>query len=433
MMDLFSNKTMKRIISILVMIVSAIGLTYGQGMTVHVNNGEKVMLNIEDMDSITFSTDKNFKSEFPRDTVTIEVTKEKIVTERVTDTVYVIRENGEVVRPYKEVKAVQGKQYDMAKWNIPAGNYSGIAWMGDNRYAMVSDKQERDGWIEVTIDIDSITGEIADMGLVERHFQSGISGSARDAEGIALFQSDTTLFVAAESDQRIIELDLEGNATGRELMVPKEMSSGAVYGNYGFESIAYGATTHRFWTTTENVIKHDGNVSDYANRVPAMLRVLSFDDRMECVAQYAYATDVPTTEKTAKLYAFGVPALTVMDDGSLLVLEREFYVANNYLGSFVTNKLYRTEPLRRDQIGFDDDIHALDDSKVLKKTLLTEFTTNLNLLKMNIANYEGMCMGPTLKDGSRALILVSDSQDNYGNALYHLKDYIKTIKIYSNL
>ena len=50
----------------------------------------------------------------------------------------------------------------------------------------------------------------------------------------------------------------------------------------------------------------------------------------------------------------------------------------------------------------------------------------LSLLDWSVANYEGMCLGPKLADGSRTLILVSDSQDNYGGVL---KDWFKTIVI----
>lgn len=38
-----------------------------------------------------------------------------------------------------------------------------------------------------------------------------------------------------------------------------------------------------------------------------------------------------------------------------------------------------------------------------------------------------MCLGPKLKDGSRILVLVADSQDQYGGVL---KDWIKTIRLY---
>lgn len=44
------------------------------------------------------------------------------------------------------------------KETIPAGNYSGIAWLGGTRYAVVSDKSEHDGYYVFDIQLDTITG-----------------------------------------------------------------------------------------------------------------------------------------------------------------------------------------------------------------------------------------------------------------------------------
>ena len=55
-----------------------------------------------------------------------------------------------------------------------------------------------------------------------------------------------------------------------------------------------------------------------------------------------------------------------------------------------------------------------------------EFKTRLSLFCYRLANYEGMCLGPRLKDGSRVLLLVSDSQNQYGGVL---KDYFRTVVI----
>ena len=47
--------------------------------------------------------------------------------------------------------------------------------------------------------------------------------------------------------------------------------------------------------------------------------------------------------------------------------------------------------------------------------------------RQNLANYEGMCLGPK-QDGSRqCIILVADSQNRAGNAFYHLKDCVKAL------
>ena len=64
-------------------------------------------------------------------------------------------------------------------------------------------------------------------------------------------------------------------------------------------------------------------------------------------------------------------------------------------------------------VAIDDNTHVLAHGclsfgygLILRKSLLTSFSTN----GFNIANYEGMCLGPTLSDGSRCLVLIPDSQ-----------------------
>ena len=76
----------------------------------------------------------------------------------------------------------------------------------------------------------------------------------------------------------------------------------------------------------------------------------------------------------------GVSSLLAMDDGSLLVLEREFSV--KILPSFRI-RIYRMNP------GTDG------------KTMLWEESSTFS-------NYEGMCLGPVLDDGRQSLVLISD-------------------------
>ena len=98
--------------------------------------------------------------------------------------------------------------------------------------------------------------------------------------------------------------------------------------------------------------------------------------------------------------------MTALDDGRLIVLEREVYVPvaepQEILARAFTNaKLYVVDP-------------SGDPSKVLSKQLLCEFETRIVLIMAGIdvalANYEGMCLGPRLPDGRRCLLLIADSQ-----------------------
>lgn len=331
------------------------------------------------------------------------------------------------------------RPHDMGRWGIPAGNYSGIAPLGNGRYALVSDKQEGDGWIEVAIEFTE-SGDISRMEYIGQHIVP-TPGVPRDAEGIVAIEHSTaatdgslTLFVCAESDQRIIELDSLGRTTGRELDVPEAFSTDSIFGNYGFEALAYDAAASRFWTTTEQGLCRDvGRPSSPENPIPTLLRLQSFDAQLLPAAQYAYRTEPPTATHPMRHYAFGVPEMTALPDGTLLVLEREVAVRPRFDGSFVKHRLFsvcpdEAEPLlpQPQQAEGQVPLSALPPEAFVEKRLVGEFTTRLKIIgRKDLANYEGMCIGPTLPDGRQTLIFVADSQNRMGNALFRQKDYIR--------
>jgi len=123
-------------------------------------------------------------------------------------------------------------------------------------------------------------------------------------------------------------------------------------------------------------------------------------------------------------YAIGVSAMTALDDGRLLVLEREFFVPESKIGAFVNCKIYEVKPTSAQAISPKG---SLKNKKPLKKKLLTEWSTAIGLLDFSIANYEGMCLGPKLPDGGQVVVLISDSQKQYAGVL---ADWFKTIVIH---
>lgn len=141
------------------------------------------------------------------------------------------------------------KQHDMHRWGIPAGNYSGIAHIGNDRYALISDKQQADGWTEVSIAF-LPSGDIASMQFIAHHYDANTVGHARDSEGIA-YVPGYGFFVSAENDQQILELSSEGAPTGRRLQIPTCFAPSQIFPNRGFEALAYDAGQGIFWTTTD--------------------------------------------------------------------------------------------------------------------------------------------------------------------------------------
>ncbi len=296
------------------------------------------------------------------------------------------------------------KQRKMARWDVPAANYSGITPLGNGRYAVVSDKQNEDGFFEFHISQDSVSGKVKEVKLVAFR---GNGLPARDAEDIIYNAQRGTVFVCAEDDQRILEYDLTGQRTGHELQVPALFAKENIYPNYGFEALGYNPKDNTFWSTTENALRSDGQPSDHGVPHAVTLRLQQFDSEGQPLAQYYYTLDAPLVRKKKALSACGVVAITPTDDNALLVLEREIVITPKKLGSYAHCKLYRW------------------DAATQSKTLQTEWRTKLTAAKRNLANYEGMCLGLRLKDGRQTLLFINDSQGGLGNRLFHLKDYLR--------
>lgn len=279
------------------------------------------------------------------------------------------------------------RQRSFAK-TVPAGDYSGIAWLGGDKYAVVSDKSANEGFYIFTIDIDSVTGNIRNV--VCEDFVECDKGN-RDLEGIAWMPERGWILMCGEKDNTIRAYNRDGKSISVD--IPKHIAHTNLPGNSGLESLSYNAATKRLWTCNET----------------APITLVAYDDAFNIRESFPYAMDAPKKNGTkAAAYAHGVSEVCAMDDGSLLVLEREFYVPKAKIGSYVVCKLYRYNPSKQ------------------QKMLIEEWKTRLNLLARSLANYEGMCLGPRLADGRMVVVMIADSQSQYKGIL---KDWLRTICI----
>lgn len=290
---------------------------------------------------------------------------------------------------------------------VSAGNYSGITWLGASRYAIANDKSPTAGFYIMTIETDSITGELLTI-REDTFLTSGLPN--RDEEGICYVPESQTVFVSGEADQEIIEYNLQGQLTGRKLNIPEVFKT--AYKNGGFEALTYQPKTHRFWTTSEFTLKADGEKPTIERKIKNRLRLQSFGDDLQPKEQYWYESDSTIIKKHKGRSIVGVSGLAALDDGRIVVLEREMYFPKKQIGSFALVRLYVVNPT----------LHK--PGEILSKTLLTEFRTKVNLTRRSFANYEGICIGPKLADGRQVLILVCDSQNQYRGVL---KDWFKTV------
>ena len=342
---------------------------------------------------------------------------------------------------------------------VAAGNYSGIAHLHDDIYAVVSDKSDSALYFNFRIQVNPKTGEleqVENLGFTERTDGTLNDGKpwlglekGFDHEAIVKV-SDSTLVIASEGYCRlkeypILPISADTAKVGyQQNLWESRWPSSDFYPNYNFESLAFDSVHQYLWTIPESTLRKDGQPATPQNGLVNRLRLMRLNwgkmkedsNREEYSEQvnskkdsrymmtYAYQMDQPSTHKKADIYVMGVSELCVLPDGQLLVLEREAFIPKIKIGAFCKCKLYLINPLNSEEFSMKEKFSS--DTPFLKKRLLTEWKTGLSLSKRSFANYEGMCLGPKLEDGSQVVILLSDSQDQYAGVL---KDWFKTIVI----
>lgn len=342
---------------------------------------------------------------------------------------------------------------------VAAGNYSGIAHLHDDIYAVVSDKSDSALYFNFRIQVNPKTGEleqVENLGFTERtdgtlndgKFWQG-QEKGFDHEAIVK-ASDSTLVITSEGYCRLKEypvLPTSANApkiSYQQNLWESRWPSSDFYQNYNFESLAFDSVRQYLWTIPESTLRKDGQPATPQNGLANRLRLMrlnwgkikenrnkeeyseqeSSKKASRYMTAYAYQMDQPSTHKKADIYVMGVSELCALPDGQLLVLEREAFIPKIKIGAFCKCKLYQINPLNSEEFALKEKFSS--DTPFLKKRLLAEWKTGLSLSKRSFANYEGMCLGPKLEDGSQVVILLSDSQDQYAGVL---KDWFKTIVI----
>lgn len=308
---------------------------------------------------------------------------------------------------------------------IPVGNYSGIAHVGGDLYALVSDKGERGEVVFVRMAFDAASGDIVS---VSHAFTLPTGEGNHDNEDIVYRADSRSFFIAQEEDNVVREfvadtIAANGSLSATGYVLPLPIAQERVYANRGLESLAYDNVTKTFYSVTECPLRGDGELATSDNGALQRLRIMESGADGN-VRQYAYRMDNAETSATDKQFVSGVSALASLGGGRLLVLEREAHVPEEYLGAFSVMRLYAVD------VSGADDVSSLDalasDAPYVGKHLLYEWRTSLGLLDLGFANYEGMCLGPQLEDGSQVIVLVSDSQNRYMGVL---SDWFKTIVV----
>ena len=201
---------------------------------------------------------------------------------------------------------------------------------------------------------------------------------------------------------------LDGTFRG-DLPVPDAFQpTGPTHGvrqNLAFEAAAVAPDGVHLFVGMEGALAQDGPPATLTNgSASRILRYNLASGRLD--RQFVYFTDpiaqapVPPTQFAVS----GLVELLPFNDEFMLSMERSFSVGVPGTGN--TIKLYFDAfPGADDVNGADSIAGELGSIQAVRKTLLL----NLDTLGIPLDNVEGMTLGPTLPDGRRSLVLVSDN------------------------
>ena len=223
---------------------------------------------------------------------------------------------------------------------------------------------------------------------------------ATDVEGVARDPLRGTIWAADEIRKTVCEYD---PSTGRKL---GKLEIPPIFRNcrktFGFESLSIRADGLEMWLANEESLLCDGSVS--TPKIGSTVRIARFtrvdgNSPWHPDGQWAYICDSMAGSAPLDGCRSGLTSLCVLEDGTLLALEREY--SFKPLPS-MRCRIYSID--RKDAT----DISALESIAPGVNTFTPVAKNMLYDANTGFAIYEGMAPAPVEPDGSRLILLVSD-------------------------
>jgi hypothetical protein len=308
------------------------------------------------------------------------------------------------------------------------GGLSGMTYdpINDVYYVISDDKSEfaPARYYTVSVNPTSLVVAFEDVTFISDH--GGLYPlDGIDLEGIEWF-SKNKLFVSNERDANgdPSVLRLNPNArVDRLLRLPSYYTpmyddgtqESGVYTNLAFESLTLTPDHRTLVTATESSLVQDGMYSTHSEGSNS--RVLEFTaPGFQPAHEYVYPVGPIPKGVEADGGDNGLSEMVAIDNaGTFLAMER------SYVGGYGnTIRLYETSTAGATDVSgwFSIEGKTYDP---MSKDLVVDLETDLGLVPgVSIDNMEGMAFGPTLPDGRRVLVLVSDDNFNpkYQNTVF---------------
>ncbi len=316
---------------------------------------------------------------------------------------------------------------------LPEG-LSAIIWLGGDDYLTVGDEHPCIHPISIRVDPDSGRILTATFGEPLRltdtlgvRFPEDTMG--KDREGMAPGPTSESVWIANEwtgADIHRPSLEQHSLRDGRMLRLVRTDSDSMlqlfsrIRYNLGFESLTRTPDSSGYWTGNEGPLLMDGRRP--SDSTDAVVRLVRLDASMRPLAEYPYYIDPYAKRLMSPFFlqgteASGLSDLIALPGGILLALERSFAGDIKGAANF-RHRLYVVDPRRATDVSggaFSGGLAGKTYTAV-RKRLLWEMNSGFTN-----SNFEGMCLGPTLRNGDRVILLIADNDQGRSEALYTLR------------
>lgn len=181
---------------------------------------------------------------------------------------------------------------------------------------------------------------------------------------------------------------------------PSLSGATGIRNNLAFESLTVSPDGTRLFTATENALAQDGPAATLTTGSPS--RIIAFDTATRSpVAEFVYLNDpvAAAPNPAGQFTTNGLVELLALSSTEFIALERSFSVGAGY-----SVQLFHIDISNATNVIGIDSLSGANFTAATKTLLF-----DLDTLGITLDNLEGVSFGPTLANGNRSLVLVSDN------------------------
>lgn len=301
------------------------------------------------------------------------------------------------------------------------GGLSGIDYVGGASFIAISDDRSQINparFYTLSLGLSSTSFSSVNFSAVTALTVGGAPYAplAIDPESIRYFAPTGQIIYSSEGDKTnninafIRAANLDGTTVGEAVLPSYYQQSGpagttGVRNNLAFESLAISPDNMTITTATENALIQDGPAASFGVGSPS--RIMTFNLAGNALAEYVYQVDPVSAPSTppGSFSTNGLVELLDLGGGKYIAVERSFVTGLVTPTSATGNsiKLYEIDLAGATNV-FGLPALTGGETAVSKQLLF-----DLDSLGIPLDNIEGVSFGPTLENGKRSLILVSDN------------------------